>query len=219
MLCPQCGINVGDSVSLCPNCVRSRDLGAAGQSAQNSTPALSNKASPRRCTTTQINDLYMKTLGVSSSEQMFAYLSQPLPATILLIFGYLMLLAVMYFSFPKVSIPIVLLLSISATGLLVYLAFYFTILLDLFYIDRFAFAVCVFGLMSIPGVAFLYREEIGTKKLVTACAGWGVALVFSVLAAALSAGESDYSGLSLSFGARSPATVYYPDSSQRTFDQ
>jgi hypothetical protein len=219
MLCPQCGVNVGDSISLCANCVKAR--GMKDQSADRLTSDKSPQNTPRarRCNTAELNQLYRQTLGVTTSEQMLAFLSRPATAAVLAILGYVILLGMLLVSFPKLPWYVSALMSVSATGLLIYLALYLTILLDLFYLDRFAFFVCLLGLMSIPGVAFLYREEIGNRKLFTACAGWVIALVFAVSASALSMGQAEAAGIFLPFQSHATLTVHYADGTQQTFDQ
>jgi hypothetical protein len=219
MLCPQCGVNVGDSISLCANCASARGMGGQSVESLTSDKSLQDTPRARHCNTAVLNEMYKQTLGISTSEQMFAFLSRPSTAAVLAILGYVMLLGMFLFSFPKLPWYVSALMSVSATGLLIYLALYLTILLDLFYIDRIAFFVCLMGLMSIPGVAFLYREEIGNRKLFTACAGWAIALVFALSASSLSKGKSGEMGISLPFQSHATVTVHYPNGAYRTFDQ
>lgn len=215
MLCPHCGADVGDSISLCDSCEKRQESAHGIQQESEIDERTDPGGNGRGQNADQLRELYKQSLGVTRTEEFVQMISRPLPLTLIGIVGFLVIFASLSFTFPDRPWYTTLLFSVSVAGGLAYAACYITVLMDLFYIDRIAFMICFVGFISVPYIAFLYKDEVGWRKLFIAAAGYTISVVFAMLALVSDAGPGGSGGWS-SFGGSSVTTYYSDGTYQRT---
>ncbi len=176
MLCPNCGKDVGHSLSLCASCAASKAQSVGVEEESEEPKAIEMGEEDR------INRLYKETLGVSKTEDCFHLLSHPFSFAIIGIISFVLVYWSIYNWAPKLGEIPIFCFSLAAFSFAVYACLYVLILLDLYYIDRTAFFLCLGGMVCGPGLAFLYREDIGVKKIMMALSAFIAGVAFVILA-------------------------------------
>lgn len=189
MLCPRCGVAVGDQLTLCGIC-RAHEAALSAQSHEEADIPLtkvvsdegvleplvgeveeSKKRPPREqasCSEDELARLYRQTIGITDTDEIFQAASHPVCVILATVAAYLFTYAVLAFWAPVLHWYSTALISLSFIFFMMYLYQYFSILFQLFFVDRMAFFLCLGGIVGAPVIAYMYGDELGWRRITIA---------------------------------------------------